>query len=73
MLSFTLSGKHILQLIQIHMHIHNFNKCIIITDIRNFMHSYHERIQVLKLITGLCSFGTPVGVTELILMQDLYL
>ena len=73
MLSFTLSGKHILELIQMHMHIHNYNKCITITDIRNFMHSYHGLIQVLKLITGLCLFGTPVGVTGLILMQDLYL
>ena len=27
----------------------------------------------LILITDLCSFGTPVGVTELILMQNLYL
>ena len=25
------------------------------------------------LITGLCSYGTPIGVTELILMQILYL
>ena len=25
------------------------------------------------LITGLCSYGTPVGVTELILMQNLFL
>ena len=56
MLSFTLSGKHILKLIQMHMHIHNYNKCITITDIRNFMHSYHGLIQVLKLITGLCLF-----------------
>ena len=50
------------------MHIHNYNKCITITDIRNFMHSYHRLIQVLMLITGLCSFGTFVGVTELILI-----
>ena len=56
-----------------HMHIHNYNKCITIRDIRNFMDSYHGPIQVLKLITGLCLFGTLVGVTGLILMQDLYL
>ena len=31
--------------------------------------SYAELI----LITDVCSFGTPVGVTELLLMQDLYL
>ena len=55
------------------MHIHNYNKCITITDIRNFMDSYHGLIQVLKLITGLCLFGAPVEVTGLILMQDLYL
>ena len=29
--------------------------------------SYSE----LKIITGLCSFGTPVGLTELILIQNL--
>ena len=56
-----------------HMHIHNYNKCITIIDIRNFMDSYHGLIQVRKLIKGLCLFGTPVGVTGLILMQDLYL
>ena len=55
------------------MHIHNYNECIIITDIRNFMHSYHGLKQVLKLITGLCLFRTPIGVTELILIQNLYL
>ena len=55
------------------MHIHNYNKCITITDIQNFMHSYHGLIQVLKLITDLCLFGTPVGVTELILIQNLCL
>ena len=55
------------------MHIHNYNKCITITDIRNFMHSYRVLIQVLKLITGLCLFGTPVGVIELILITDLCL
>ena len=31
--------------------------------------SYAELI----LITDVCSFGTPVGVTELILIQNLYL
>ena len=31
--------------------------------------SYAELI----LITDICSFGTPVGVTELILIQNLYL
>ena len=31
--------------------------------------SYAELI----LITDICSFGTPVGVTELILIQDLFL
>ena len=50
------------------MHIHNYNKCVTITDIINFMHSYHGLIQILMLITGLCSFRTPVGVTELILI-----
>ena len=56
------------------MHIYNYNECIIITDIRNFMHSYHGLKQVLKLITGLCLFRTPIGVTELILMlQSLHL
>ena len=51
------------------MHIHNYNNCITITDIRNFMDSYHGLIQVLKLITDLCLFRTPVGVTELILCR----
>ena len=50
------------------MHIHNYNECIIITDIRNFMHSYHGLKQVLKLITSLCLFRTLIGVTELILI-----
>ena len=53
------------------MHIHNYNKCVTITDIRNFMHSYHGLIQVLLLITGLYSFRTPVGVTELMLITGL--
>ena len=67
MLSFTLSGNIG------NMHMHSYNKHIAITDIRNFMHSYHGLIQVVMLITDLCLFGSPVGVTELILMQNLYL
>ena len=43
-----------------------------ITDNINFMHLYFELIQVLFFITGLCLFRTPIGVTELILIQDLY-
>ena len=56
-------------LIQKHTHIHNYNNCITITDIINFMDSYHGLIQVRELIIGLCLFGTPVGVTELILCR----
>ena len=37
-----------------------------ITDIRIFMHSYNELIPLLMLITDLCLFGSPIGVTELI-------
>ena len=48
---------------------HSYNKHITITDIRNFMHSDHGLIQVIMLITDLCLFGTPVGVTELIRIQ----
>ena len=48
------------------MHMHSYNKHITIMDIRNFMHSDHGLIQVIMLITDLCLFGTPVGVTELI-------
>ena len=55
------------------MHIHSYNKRITITDIGNCMHSYHGLIQVLMLITDSYLFGSPVGVTELILMQNLYL
>ena len=55
------------------MHIHNYNKCITITDIINFIQSYHGLIQVFMLTTGLCSFRTLVGVTELNFMQNLYL
>ena len=43
-----------------------------ITDNINFMHLYYELIQVLLFITGLCLFRTPIGVTEPILIQDLY-
>ena len=53
------------------MHIHNYNKYVTITDIRNFMHSYHGLIQVRMLITGLCSFRTLVGVIELMLITSL--
>ena len=42
---------------------------ITITNIRISMHSYNGLIQVLMLITDLCLFGSPVGVTELILIQ----
>ena len=37
-----------------------------ITDIKIFMHSYNELIQLVMLITDLCLFGSPIGVTELI-------
>ena len=43
-----------------------------ITDNINFMHLYYELIQVLLFITDLCLFRTPIEVTELILIQDLY-
>ena len=42
-----------------------------ITDNMYFMHLYYELIRELLLITGLCSYGTPVGFIELILMQNL--
>ena len=48
------------------MHVHIYVQHITITDIINFMHSYHRLIQVLMLITRLCLFETPVRVTELI-------
>ena len=38
-----------------------------------FMHLYYELIQALLRITGLRLFGSPVGVIELILMQNLCL
>ena len=61
MLSFTLSGKHMS-----YAYTHLTHKTI--TDNINFMHLYYELIQVLLLITSLCLFRTPVGVTELILI-----
>ena len=66
MLSFTLSGKHMS-----YAYTHLTHK--IITDNIIFMHLYYELIQVLLLITGLRLFGSSVGVTELILMQNLCL
>ena len=66
MLSFTLSGKH-----RSYAYTHLTHKTI--TDNIIFMHLYYELIQVLLLITGLRLFGSPVGVTELILMQNLCL
>ena len=53
------------------MHIHISR--IIITDNINFMHLYYELIRVILLITGLRLFGSPVGVTDLNLMQNLCL
>ena len=52
------------------MHIHNYNKCIYHNRYQKFHALYHGLIQVLKLITGLFSVGTPVGVTELILITE---
>ena len=63
MLSFTLSGNICI------MHIHIYSKHITIIDIRVFLHSYKELIQLLMLITDLCLFRSPVGATELILIQ----
>ena len=37
-----------------------------ITNIRIVMHSYNELIQLLKFITNLGLFGSPIGVTKLI-------
>ena len=62
MLSFTLSGKHLS-----YAYTHLTHKTI--TGNINFMHLYYELIQVLLHITGLCSYGTPVGVTDLILYR----
>ena len=62
MLSFTLSGKNM-------TYAYTHLKHITITDIRIFMHSYNELIQLLMLIIDLCLFRSPIGVTELILIQ----
>ena len=65
-LSFTLSEKHMS-----YAYTHLMHKTI--TNNINCMHLYYELIRVLLLITGLYSYGTPVEVTRLILMQILYL
>ena len=65
-LSFTLNGKHMS-----YAYTHLTHKTII--DNINFMHLYYELIRVLKLITVLCLFRSPIGVTELIVIQNLYL
>ena len=62
MLSFTLSGKHM-------TYAYTLLKHITIIDIIIFMHSYNERIQLLMFIIDLCLFGSPIGVTKLILFQ----
>ena len=59
MLSFTLSGKHMSYACT---HLKNNT----ITDIRIFMHAYNELIQLLMIITDLCLFESPIGVTKLI-------
>ena len=46
-----------------------YNQHITIKNIIISMHSYNGLIHVLILITGLYLFGSPVGVTELILIQ----
>ena len=66
MLSFTLSGKHMS-----YAYTHLTHKTM--TDNINLMHLYYELIRVRLLIIGLRLFGSPVGVTDLILMQNLYL
>ena len=38
----------------------------------NVKHLFYKLIRVLLLIAGLCSYGTPVGVTELILNYGVY-
>ena len=63
-LSFTLSGKHMS-----YVYAHLTHKTI--TDNINLMHFYYELIRVVLLITGLRLYRSPVGVTELILMQNL--
>ena len=76
MLSFTLSGKHMS-----YAYTHLKHKTI--TNIRIFMHSYIELIQLLKLITNICLkvpvgttdlyvYGVLTGTTEFILIQSLY-
>ena len=37
-----------------------------IIDIKIFMLSYNELIQLIKLVTNICLFGSPIGVTKLI-------
>ena len=59
MLNFTLSGKHMS-----YAYTHLKHKTI--TDIKIFMLSYNELIQLLKLITNICLFGSPIEVTKLI-------
>ena len=59
MLSFTLSGKHMS-----YAYTHLKHKTI--TYIKIFMHSYNELIQLIKLITNICLFGSPIVVTKLI-------
>ena len=59
MLSFTLSGKHMS-----YAYTHLNHKTI--TNIRIVMRSYNELIQLLKFITNLCLFRSPIGVTKLI-------
>ena len=66
MLSFKLSGKHMS-----YAYTHLTHKTI--TYNINSMHLYYELIRVLLLITGLRLFEYPVGVTDLILMQNLCL
>ena len=65
MLSFTLSGKH-MTYTETHAFILNHNNHITITYLIIFRNSYNELIQLLMLITDLCLFGSPIGVTELI-------
>ena len=62
MLSFTLSGKHMSYAYK------HYSKQITVIDIRIFMNSYNKLIHILILITDLCLFRFPVGVTKLILI-----
>ena len=68
MLSFTLSGKH-MTCTCINALIFYYKKHLIITDIRIFMNSYNKLIRILILIVDLYLFKSPVGVTELILVE----